>query len=81
MKCLPSAVFALTLGLPGLVWLGMAYEFKDHLFSLWKQGAEQQSSDISVLMHCLRRLLKIPTHREFDFVSVGWWAFLTSHLR
>ena len=32
-------------------------------------------------MHCLRSLLKTPTHRELDFVSVGWWAFLTSHLR
>lgn len=45
------------------------------------QKIGQQSSDINVLKHCLRRLLKIPTHGLFDFVSLGWQAFLTSPLR
>lgn len=42
---------------------------------------EQQSSDISVLTHCLRSLLNIPNPKELDFVSLRWRAFLTRHLR
>lgn len=65
------------------VWLSMDYEFKDQLLTSGGLGGniEQQSSDISVLMHHLRSLLKMPTHGEFDFESVGWWASLTSLLR
>lgn len=61
----------------------MDYEFKDQLLTSGGLGGniEQQSSDISVLMHHLRSLLKMPTHGEFDFESVGWWASLTSLLR
>lgn len=32
------AVFPLSWGLPGLVWLGTVYEFKDQLLSLFGGG-------------------------------------------
>ena len=60
----------------------MDYEFKDQLLASGRGGKHKAAvSDISVCTHHLRSLLKMPTHGEFDFESVGWWASLTSLLR
>ena len=70
------------LGTASHVWLSMDYEFKDQLLASGRGGKHKAAvSDISVCTHHLRSLLKMPTHGEFDFESVGWWASLTSLLR
>ena len=64
------------------VWLSMDYGFKDQLLASGRGGEHKAAvSDISVCTHHLRSLLKRPTHGEFDFESMGWWASLTSLLR
>lgn len=47
------AVFPLTWGLPGLIWLGTVYEFKDQLLSLFLEGGgKRMEEDRAAILRC-----------------------------
>lgn len=83
MKYLSFSVLPLTLGL--LAMFGWAWIMSLKINCLPLGVCEGTQTSRPQILVCLRitwgACLKMPTHGEFDFESVGWWASLASLLR